>query len=85
MTHVGRRGNLALIDARVSVLGVLDLQGPVFAVGLMDCSEALVACVCVATDSEQVNISMPHPGDLQRHLKGNLAVTAEMPKRINLI
>lgn len=42
MAHVGCGANLALVDAGVAMLWVLDLQRPVLGVRVVDCPEALI-------------------------------------------
>lgn len=60
-----RRRNLALVDARVLLLGVSDAQRPLFGVWRMQRLEALVGRVGVPADCQQVNVAMTNP----RHLK----------------
>lgn len=69
MAHVWRGRDLTLVDARVSVLRILDLQAPVFCVGMMYRPKSLIGGVCVATDGEQMNVPVPYPRHLQQHLK----------------
>lgn len=69
VAHVWRGGYLALVDAAVPVLGVLDLEGPVLRVGVVDRPEALVARVRVSTHGEEVHVPVTHPRYLKRHLE----------------
>jgi hypothetical protein len=68
VAHVWRRADLALVDAGVAVLRVLDLKGPVFTVRVMDRAESLVTCVRIPAHRKQVDVAMSHPGHLQQHL-----------------
>jgi hypothetical protein len=61
VTHVWRCADLAFIDTRVAMLRILDLQGPVIAVRMMDRAESLVARVRVSPNRQQVNVPMSHP------------------------
>jgi len=65
VAHVRRGADLTLVDARVAVLRVLDLQRPLVRVRVMDGPEPLVACVRVPADGQQVDIAVPHPRNLQ--------------------
>lgn len=60
----GRRGNLALVSARVPLLGRLDLQHPVLGSGVVRGGEPLVRGVGQGANREQVNVPVPHPRDL---------------------
>lgn len=61
--------DLALVDARILALGVAYAQGPVLGMGRVHRLEALIRRVRVATHGQQMNVPMPHPGDLQRQAK----------------
>jgi hypothetical protein len=65
-----RRGrHLALVDTGVPVLGILDLKSPVFGVRLMYRPETLVASVGVPAHRQEMDVAVPHPRHLQRHLQ----------------
>lgn len=69
VAHVGSGGHLALVDAGVPVLRILDLQHPVVRLGHMYRPEALVVRVRVPADRQQVDVPVSHPRHLQmRHL-----------------
>jgi hypothetical protein len=61
VAHVWRRADLALVDAGVSVLWVLDLKRPVFTVRMMDCAEPLVTRVRIPAHRQQVDVAMSYP------------------------
>lgn len=69
VAHVRRRRYLAFVDAAVAMLRVLDLQRPVLRVRVVDGPEPLVARVRVPADGEQVDVAVPHPRYLKRHLQ----------------
>lgn len=58
--------HLALVDAGVPVLGILDLECPVFGLLLVDGTEALVARVSVPSNCEQMDVSVSHPRHLEQ-------------------
>ena len=58
VAHVRGGADLAFVYPRVAVLGILDLQGPVLAVGVVDSPEPLVTRVGVPAYCEQVDVSM---------------------------
>lgn len=68
MAHVRRRGHLALIDARVPMLRIFDLQDPVLRVRMMDGPKALVRRVRVSTDGQQMDVTVANPRHLQNRL-----------------
>jgi hypothetical protein len=68
VAHVWGCADLALVDAWVSVLWVLDLQGPVFTVRVVYSTEPLVTCVRIPAHREQVDVAMSHPRHLQQNL-----------------
>jgi len=68
----GRGADLALVDAGVLALGVLDAQNPVLGVRRVDRLEALVACVSVPPHGEQVDVAVPHPRNLFFKIKHTL-------------
>lgn len=61
--------DLALVDARILALGIAYAQGPVLGMRRVHRLEALIRRVRVATHGQQMNVPMPHPGDLQRQAK----------------
>lgn len=61
LADVWRGGYLAFVDSRVSDLGVLDLQSPVFAGRLIDGPEPLVTGVRVTAHGQQVNVPVSDP------------------------
>lgn len=61
MTHVGRRGDLALVNTAVPMLRILYLERPVVRMSVVDRSKSLVVRVCVTTNSEQMDVSVPYP------------------------
>jgi hypothetical protein len=65
VTHVRRCADLALVNARVAMLRVLDLQGPVLTVRMVDGTKPLVTGVGVPAHRQKVDVTVPHP----RHLK----------------
>lgn len=52
------RRDLALVDARVPVLGIFYLKGPVFCLLMMNRSKALITRVRVMTNREQMRVSV---------------------------
>lgn len=58
-------GYLALVNTGVLFLRVSYPQCPFFCVRDVHGLEALIACVGVTTDCQQVNVPMPHPRDLE--------------------
>lgn len=64
LADVRRGGYLALVDARVPYLRVLDLQRPVLAGRLIDGPEPLVPGVRVPAYGQQVDVPVPDPRDL---------------------
>lgn len=58
-------GNLALIDSRVLVLGVLELESPIIRSGIVDNSKPLIICIRVASCREQVDVTMSNERDLE--------------------
>lgn len=77
VAHVRRGADLTLIDAGVAMLRILDLQRPLVRVRVMDGPEALVARVRVPAHGQQVDVAVPHPGDLQ-HIPIGYGETAKM-------
>ena len=74
-----RRGrHLALVDTGVPVLGVLNLKSPVFGMGLMYRPETLVACVGISAHCQKVDVAVPHPRHLQRHLQWSDSSTGSL-------
>jgi hypothetical protein len=65
VTHVRGCADLALVNARVAMLRVLDLQGPVLTVWMVDGTKPLVTGVGVPPHRQQVDVTVSHP----RHLK----------------
>lgn len=61
VAHVRRSADLALVDSRVSVLWILDHERPVLRVRLVDGTKALVTCVRVAANGQQVDVAMSDP------------------------
>ena len=55
------RGNLALVDAGVSLLHVLDDQDPLVGVRVVSRHEALVRGVRVLSHGQNVDISVTYP------------------------
>jgi len=47
MANMRYSRNLALVDSRISMLRILELQRPVFASGLMHGPESLVVGICI--------------------------------------
>lgn len=68
VAHVGRRRDLALVDARVAMLRIFDLQAPVFRVRMMYRPEPLIGGVRVAAHRQQMDVPVAHPRHLQQHL-----------------
>lgn len=68
MTHVRRRGYLTLVITAVPKLRIFDFECPVVRLCIVDRPESLVVRVRVTTDGEQMNVPVPDPGNLQRHL-----------------
>lgn len=68
VTHVWRRRDLTLVITAVPKLRILDLQRPIVRLRVVDRPESLVVRVRVTADGEQMNVPMPDPGNLQRHL-----------------
>lgn len=64
MTHMRSGADLALVDAGVPVLRVLDLEVPVLRTLQVDRSEPLVAGVRVPADGQEMDVPVPHPGYL---------------------
>lgn len=64
MTHVGCRGDLALVNATVPMLRILYLQRPVLGLGGMDHAKSLVVRVRVTANREQMDVPVSDP----RHL-----------------
>lgn len=64
VTHVRRRGDLTLVETAVTKLRILDLKRPVVRVSVVDRPESLVVRVRVMTVCEQVDVPVPHPGNL---------------------
>lgn len=67
VTHVGCSRYLALVDAGISMLRVLDLQHPVFSLRLMNGPKALIRRVCVSANCQQMYVPMSHPRHLKQH------------------
>lgn len=61
--------DLALVDAGVPVLRVLDLEVPVLGALLVDRPEPLVTGVCVPADGQEMDVPVPHPGHLSTFRK----------------
>lgn len=61
MTHVRRRGDLALVNTAVSMLRILYLQRPVVRMSVVDRSKSLVVRVCITANCEQMDVSVPYP------------------------
>lgn len=61
MTHVRRRGDLALVDTTIPMLRVFDLERPIVRMGVVDRSKSLVVRIRVTADREQMNVSVPDP------------------------
>jgi len=61
MTHVGRRGDLALVNTAVPMLWILYLKRPVVRVSVVDRSKSLVVRVRVTANCEQMDVSVPYP------------------------
>ena len=64
--EVRRGGHLALVDAGVAVLRVLELQDPVVARGVVRRAEPLVVGVRVPGHGQQVDVAVSHPRHLQQ-------------------
>ena len=64
VTHMRRRGDLTLVETAVTELRILDLKHPIVRVSVVDRPESLVVRVRVMTVCEQVDIPVPHPGNL---------------------
>lgn len=62
-TNGWRGAHLTFVDARVALLRVLDLKGPIFILRLVYARESLVTCVRVATHGQQVDVTVSNPGD----------------------
>lgn len=60
------RGYLALVDPGVSLLGPLDLQGPLVDVPMVGGLETLIRRVGVGAHGEDVQVTMSYPGNLQK-------------------
>lgn len=60
-THLGLRIDLALVDARVSLLGELDEQRPVLWLLRPDDLEPLVTSVGQHTRGQNVQVTLPYP------------------------
>lgn len=56
---------LALVYPGIFPLGIPDPQRPLVRMGRVLRLEALVRRVCVTAHCQQVDISMPHPGNLK--------------------
>lgn len=52
MTHVRRRGDLALVNTAVSMLRILYLERPVVRMSVVDRSKSLVVRVCITANCE---------------------------------
>lgn len=68
VAHMRCRGNLTLVHADVAVLRIFDLKHPVLRVLMVYGPKALVRCVRVASDRQQMNVAMSDPGHLQNLL-----------------
>lgn len=68
MTYVRRRGDLALVATTIPKLRILDFKRPILALLDVDRLESLVVRVRVLADGEQMDVPVPDPGNLQRHL-----------------
>lgn len=67
MRHLGHGADLALVDAAIFALRVLDLQGPVIGVLQMDGLEALVTGVSEPAHGQHMQVLPADP----RHLQSN--------------
>lgn len=65
MAEVRCGRHLTLVDSGIPVLGVLDLECPVFGLLLVDGTEALVARIGVPSNCKQVDVSVSHPRNLK--------------------
>lgn len=61
MTHVGRRGDLALVNTAVPMLRIFYLERPVVRMGSVDRAKSLVVRVRVTANCEQMDVSVPDP------------------------
>lgn len=61
MTHVRRRGDLALVNTAVSVLRIFDLERPIVRVSVVNRSKSLVVRVRVTANREQMDVPVPDP------------------------
>lgn len=78
MSH-GRRGtDLAFINSGVLSLWIAYPQAEILRVRMVNSFKPLIRCICIASDSEQVNVSMPHPGHLWKREKWKLFPNKEM-------
>lgn len=65
MSYRWCRAYLAFINSRVFSLWISYSEPPVLSVRGMRCLEPLIRCVRVSPNRQQMNVSVPHPGNLQ--------------------
>lgn len=61
---MGLGGDLAFVESCIAALREFNLKSPIFGWAGTDDTETLIRCVGVATDSQDVHITVTYPRDL---------------------